>query len=344
MNSKENQNIDNTLMEIQPDEQFMRNYQAIYYSMNAKPDCKSKIFGKRVIIDMDDLQELNRKITEKFKAHYEEAGFIINIAISFLDHTSLEFNSWTTFEKYNWSESRIINNITIKWEYNAKLPQYVLPQRHTLVVRLANEIKPEEMINLVVTGKLEEMDQIDQEACPIVARVDFINSILAEELLNIVSDWQKGLPSNEDEIPRIMKIAKKYRRAIAYIINYVTVFVSLIFSFKFLQEIMRKVDAEKIGQIEVKTLQDIFLTFCILVMGVWFVDKVFEFVANLVFRLLGTYKDHHTFNVTKGDKKRCMEISNKLKKNKALILLNIIITLIFNVACSIIANNLQIFF
>lgn len=337
-------NIDNELMKVKPDEQFLKNYQAIYYSMNAKPDCKSKIFGKRVIIGMDDLQELNRKITNKFKAHYEEAGFMINVTVNFSDHTSIEFNSWSTFEEYDWAEKRVINNITIKWEYNAKLPQYTVPQRHTLVVRLANEIRPEEVINLVVSGKLEEINQIDQEICPIVARVDFINSILAEELLNTVSSWQEGLMSNENEVPVIMKAARKFRRAIAYIINYATVLITLICCFKLLFEVMNRVEVNTIGEIAVETVQNIFFTICVLMAVVWMVNKVFSIIANAVFLLLGTYKDHHTFNITKGDKKRCQEISSKLKRNKAKVCINIIITLIFNVICSIIANNLQIFF
>ena len=102
---------DVTLMTIKPDEQFMKNYQAIYYAMNAKPDCKSKIFGKDVTIKFQDLQDLNNKITEKFKAHYEDAGFIINITVSFRDRSSIEFNSWTTFSAYDWNIEKTINSI-----------------------------------------------------------------------------------------------------------------------------------------------------------------------------------------------------------------------------------------
>ena len=31
--------------------EFIKNYQAVYYAMNAKPDCKSKIFPEDVIIE-----------------------------------------------------------------------------------------------------------------------------------------------------------------------------------------------------------------------------------------------------------------------------------------------------
>ena len=39
-------NKDATLMEIPVNDQIIKNYQALYYAMNAKPDCKSKIFFK----------------------------------------------------------------------------------------------------------------------------------------------------------------------------------------------------------------------------------------------------------------------------------------------------------
>ena len=79
------------------------------------------------------------------------------------------------------------------------------------------------MLNIVILGKLEEVDKIDQEICPIVARVDFINSMLGDELLYIVELWQKGLLAPDLEQHKVYKILKKYNRIIAYAINYISV-------------------------------------------------------------------------------------------------------------------------
>lgn len=118
---------DEQLIEIQPDEQFLKNYQAVYYAMNAKPDCKSKLFPKKVIVSLQDLCNLNERITDKFKAHYDNAGFRINVCVSYKNRESVEFDSWTTFEEYSWNTEKKIESILIVWEYNAKLPQYRLP-------------------------------------------------------------------------------------------------------------------------------------------------------------------------------------------------------------------------
>ena len=336
-------NKDNKLMQVQPDEQFLKNYQAVYYSMNAKPDCKSKVFTKKVVVEMDDLQNLNRKIVEKFKAHYENAGFMINVTVSFSDNSNVEFNSWTTFEEHDWVDKRVIRNVTIKWEYNAKLPQYPLPQKHSLVVRLADEISPEEMLNLVVTGKLEEMNQLEQEVCPIVARVDFINSMLAEELLNIVAEWQEGLASRDYEKSSFFRFIKKFRRAIAYFINYLTLYVAIAYSIKYFEGVVDNLKAKTIGDLSIDAFGNLLTCAIILIVLCFIVDKIFGVVANIVFVSLGNHNNHHIFSITKGDKNKCYEIESKLKKNKAKIILNLILTLLFNVLCSIIANNIHIF-
>lgn len=42
------------LMEISDEEQFLRNYKAVYNAMTAKPDCRSKAYPKNVVISVDD--------------------------------------------------------------------------------------------------------------------------------------------------------------------------------------------------------------------------------------------------------------------------------------------------
>ena len=51
--------------------------------MNAKPDSKTKLFTKDVCINLDDIFNLNYLITDKFKSHYNNAGFIINVHVAF---------------------------------------------------------------------------------------------------------------------------------------------------------------------------------------------------------------------------------------------------------------------
>lgn len=334
-------NKDRQIMEIRADEQFIKNYQALYYAMNAKPDCKSKLFDKDVVITTPDLKNLNNRITEKFKAHYDNAGFRINVNINFKDRESIEFDSWATFEKYDLNIEKPVNSILIVWEYNAKLPGYPLPQKHTLTVRLADELRPEEMLNIVISGKLEEVDKIDQEICPIVARVDFINSMLCDELLYIVESWQKGLLAPDLEQYEVYKILKKYNRIIAYAINYISLFVVVWCVIKVIGNDIIKLDIETLGAMSIDTFGRLLhsivygIVFCIAAY------KIFQVIANIVFTTLRSNSDNHTFDITNGDKVIRQKIEQGIKRKKSKIVGNIIFTFMFNIVCSVLANYIS---
>lgn len=200
---------DSKLMEISDHDKFLKAFESSYWAMTAKADCKSKVFPQRVEIRLEDIYTLNDSVVEKFKSHYDDAGFSININVNFYGKDSVEYTSWATFEQYNFKTTDEIQSITIVWEYYAKLPKYPVPQKHVLMVKLSDGLRPEEMINLVFTGKLENMQELDAEISPVVARVDFINQMLADELLALVEKWSKGLRNPEDEKNKIIHVFAK---------------------------------------------------------------------------------------------------------------------------------------
>ncbi len=331
---------DTKLMDIDKQEEFIKNYQAVYYAMNAKPDCKSKIFPEDVIIEFADLNELNKKIVEKFKAHYEDAGFTINITVSFQDLTVVEFSSWTTFSQYDFSLNTAIRGITIVWEYNAKLPKYPLPQKHTLTVRLADRLRPQDMMNLIFSGKLSEMDLVDQEFCSIVARVDFINSMLGDELLAIVDEWVEGI-SEVEKTNKIINFLERNKRKVAYCINYLTTGVAIMCGLRYLESYLYGQNFDVMGKMSTKEFYDLMLVLTLIIVACIVVNKIFFIIANIVFRALdGRDKQKHTFNITKGDAKICKIMEKQRKICYIKVFGNIVFTLIFNVICNIISNML----
>lgn len=329
---------DAQLMEITVDEQFLKNYQAIYYAMNAKPDCRSKLFPKNVIISLQDLKNLNRKVTEKFKAHYDNAGFRINVNVSLKNKEYLEFDSWATFENYDFNIEQSISSILIVWEYNAKLPGYPLPQRHTLSVRIADEIRAEEMLNLVVSGKLEEVDKLEQEVCPIVARVDFINAILGDELLRIVEQWQDGLLVSEKEYSKGYSFVKKYSRVFAYAINYITTFVFIMCMMEIIHNILLGFKVDFVGQMRIENLSTLIWSAVICTVACMFVYKISMIVANIVFTTLRADEESHIFSITNGDLNLKQKLQCEHRNRKRRVVFNIVLTFIFNIACSVLAN------
>lgn len=334
-------NKDFELMEIDELEKLTKAYQSMYYAVNAKPDCKSKAFTKNVIIELSDVYDLNRRIVDKFKTHYTDAGFKITVTIHFKNRKTISLDSWNTFENYKWTEIEAINAITIKWDYNAQLPQYQLPQRHSLLVKMSDGIRPEEMINLVISGKLEEVEELDRDICPIVARVDFIDAILADELLYIVSQWAEGLRDITAEENRLIKSLKKNKRKICYIINYVTLFITLFCGITYLKNYISSIGVATLGEIPISCIEPMLnIIFAIIVSG-FVAYSIFYVLANIIFRALAEEVDTHIFAITKGDKQQNELLKRRKNKNVIKIIINGILALIYNIGCGILTNVLS---
>ncbi len=190
-------------------------FKSIYYQMNAKPDSMSKAYSKKIVINKDDIIDLNRRINEKIRLNYQNDGYIATVTVSLKDRHVLTFKCWEEFLQHEWTETSCIIGISLQWNFNIRIPDCEKPQNHNLVVKLTNGLRPEEMLNFIFSGNIEDFDEIELNAFPVVARVDFIQTLLGEELINIVGNWVNGLNRNDDFKNPILMLMKKFRQKIA---------------------------------------------------------------------------------------------------------------------------------
>lgn len=335
-------NKDIDLLDISNEEQFNKNFKAMYYCMNAKPDSTTRVFQKEVIVGIDDIFELNELITDKFKNHYKDSGFIINVTVSFSDRKSLAFSSWKEFKEHKWIESHSINSITLSWDFNLKLPGYALPQRHTIMVKISDGMRPEEMLSIIFSGNIEDLDEtnINKDFCPIVARVDFINPLIGDELLNIVANWAKGLRRLESTKSRIILKLQKHKRKVAYGVNYIILLISILLGVLFLENVINSYKIKYIGQINKQQLSRIINIIAIILVICIVISKVFALLANSIFNQLKEYGETHIFDITKGDKNKQADIIQEDNNTRNSILIKLMTSFILDLVCGIISGYL----
>ncbi len=327
---------ENGLMEISDQEKFLKNYKAVYNAMTAKPDCRSKAYPKNIIVSIEDIIDLNNRIFQKFKTQYEDAGFSMNALISLKDREKIEFPNWKTFEEHNWSETAIITGMVLVWEFNVVLPKYEVPEKHTLTVKISNGIKPEEMFALMVSGKLEQIDEIEQNVCPIVAKMDFVDVTIGNEVLNIVSEWVKGLKNSNYEKGKFMLALQKYRRLFAYCINYLTVFISIVLSAKIIKNVFLGFNIKQLGEMYSKQVIKLFSWILICFIACFIINKISFLISNLMFRLLTNYGDEHVFDITKGDKNQQELYRKKEKNDREKFIISIVSIIFINIMCGVV--------
>lgn len=72
------------LLNVSETEKFITDYKAVYQAMTAKHDCKSRIFSRKVKVRLEDIIDLNDRVTDKLR-NYQDAGFSISATASFLE-------------------------------------------------------------------------------------------------------------------------------------------------------------------------------------------------------------------------------------------------------------------
>lgn len=315
-------------------------FKSAYYQLNAKPDSLSRAYPRKVIITRDDIIDLNSRINKKISLNYQDDEYIATVTVYLKDKREFVFKCWEEFVQHEWTESSSISSISLQWNFNVRIPGYDNPQNHNLVVKLTNGLRAEEVLNLIFSGKIEDLDEIELNSIPIIARVDFIQVILGEELLNIVGEWVKGLKQNSQFKNPIIMLMRKYRKNLAQYFEY--------FSFIMMFILIIGINSYLIGRLDFSTLGDLSLRqFKILLIylstsGVilFFFKKFFEYIAQGVYDKLSEYGQIFIFDITKGDMNLQDQIRRKDKEDGKSIVIRFAMSLIFNVGCGIIASFL----
>lgn len=279
---------------------------SLFYLFAAKPDSRIKVFEEPIHLELADITELNDCVSRKLKIHNIEAS-ITSVTVAYADADVNEFGTWVEFSQHHWQQPETVEEIVVKWDFLAKIENYAVPQRHTLLYRVSNETKPGKVLQMLFSGNADDFENLDVIGAPSFCRVDFINAQLSKELINVVTDWHKGRKSPK-LIPDIIYTLKKRKQLIAEAADYLTSFSLTILLASFIYSVSVKYFN---SQLPVHiALSTIFIgLFALRVIG-----KIANSLAKKLYKSLGEVEGSKVvFEFTSGDRK---QISDQKQKNK----------------------------
>ncbi len=174
----------------------IEDFKSIYYLLNAKPDTQLKVIREPKRVLFEDIVTLNEKIENKIKLH-DALIKISSINVIFKDGSIKEYTVWKEFLRIDRNCSLVTESISIIWDLSLLLPGYELPQRHTLKVRIGSDVKPIEYFHLMAINDNDA--DLEEGTAFLIAKVDFISSVLANELIQNVVEWYNCLSSIDDK-------------------------------------------------------------------------------------------------------------------------------------------------
>lgn len=299
-------------------------FKSLYYLLNAKPDSQIRLLKEDKVIAFEDIIELNDKVIEKLKTETLETS-ITTITVVFKNKKVNTYNNWQEFTRSNWQIADQTMSISLNWDININLPHHELPQRHTLKIRLGSPIRPSEAFQLMMFS--DKDDEILEATSNGVCKVDFINTVIANELLSIVDEWYSALPNNQAN-GWFVRFSEKYRRYFAFTINTIIPLSAILLSYNL---VVWKIG--KISELSNSDLKDLTFIIAISIAIIYISDLIGKIISSRVFSQLGDYREYSMFRLTKGDNNAIDDVDKKNRKIQGSIITQFVISFITGLIC-----------
>jgi hypothetical protein len=279
-------------------------FKAMFYLFAGKPDSKVKLFHKPVLVTHEDLREITRKIEEKFSLHLINRT-VNSVAIKFRKNETTEFGTWDAYEAYDRQIPQVTEEITLRWDFLLELPMFMTPQRHTLTVRLSNTPRPRDIIQLLVSQDPDDDLDISNKLALCVARVDFISHRLADELIDVVAEWNEALPKpavRDTWFNGVEKRASWFPRVIQ-------ITLPLFYAVTALSILGPALGSSVSDQVTVTSIKYASGWILLSIISLQLIQKFAHYLASQTYRSIQDYGSFTPFLITKGDRNRSDELA-----------------------------------
>lgn len=309
-----------------------------FYQYFGNPEKISKVFEGTFLFTKLQMSTLNKRITEKLKNH-QEAGFLIEVTVKLKNKKIIEFNDWNSFMEHDLTDDCPTESVTIKWRFNAVLPNFPAPQNHVISLTLTNGMKPEELMRLVFSGSLEDEKNLDIAPYPIFASIIFINSILADEVLDIISKWVNAINLEDQSEEKWKKKSYRYRQIIAISTEFLVTFLLMFTTAYFFLKNLANIKGSEVGKIAIEDF-NFYLAYFFIVLGVFIMaNKIAKFIAQYTFSNLSNFRSKSFFELSEKDTTN-RKLLQKKQKNSTIKLLGSLLMIIFTSCLGIIIEAL----
>lgn len=293
--------------------------------LQGKADSICRLFKREIYVTKDDLSCLNEMMLDKLSLH-SVTSVLSSVDMSFQNKKILSFKSWPEFENYNFNTiNSPTKSIYISWDFFIKLEQYQNPQRHTVSVRISSFPNPSDFFKVLLSGGFDEAHDLDIQESTMICKVDFINHTLAEELVNVVDDWNAQRECAISKRGPFKMLIARHRDSLSRILQY-----SILFSSGMATAIALKLMLKY--RLFFPNVEN--LLYCFI--GLLFIFKVCKdasaFFGSIFNRKLSNLMETHVFSISLGDTKELQRIEAQANVCKEVVVfaLNIIVSIVIS--------------
>lgn len=303
--------------------EMLEQFKSLSYLLKGKRDTQIRLYDENRTFYKHDIVDLNDRIQEKLLLHNVN-NLTVNISVGLSQNKIKSFGNWDEFLKEKWDTNDETESIVLNWDFEVILPNriHTLPQTHSLKVRIGREIKPSEFLHLMMIGSDEF--ELEESTSQMVCKIDFINSVLANELLDRVNEWYNSLTIRKQE-NEINKILHKWNTKIIMIAEVFIIISGLCLFYPFAEFLLVKsnkiLDTSEYLKLNFYLVAGVFISFTIF-------TRIAVYYSRKIDRTINSLQGTPIFEITRGDKNLLDKIILKNKSLRKEIFMKIFISII----------------
>jgi len=300
------------------------------------PDNIIKLIPDDIEVTIESISTLNAMISNKIRVHNVQK-FDIAIDIKFEDGQILHLASIQELisGEYLQEFNSCIERMTLTWNMTLKFNHIDLPQNHTLIVKLSNGLKPQEMFQLLFSGTIEDASQLETKFQPIVVQSVFMDRTFGAELVGVVEKWAKSVKRGNTFVNnKLILFLQKRPMLFAKSLRLITLLCIIGGSLRAAYSIIESGltgEMEGIFVISNSFFMKIIQVSCWLIFVLMFSGRFANFISGNLFELVDSYGRSFIFSITQSDQKR----SKSIQRENVYAILRFVFLIIFNIVVNI---------
>lgn len=170
----------------------LQTLQAIYNELTGKSEKVGKSYSKPIQVKFSDIEQLDHKISQACE-QYNVVSANCSITVYYVDDTRDRFSSFDRFRLHNNGCTSPVESILLKYNFLILLPKTKQPQSYNITIRLASRVAVMRRMEGEFYGSPPQIFRLMGNRTAVV-EVEYIDYMVARNLLNIVDEWFKVIP------------------------------------------------------------------------------------------------------------------------------------------------------
>lgn len=302
-------------------------FKAMFYLFAGKPDSKQRSYEGKTLTAPEDICDLAGRVNKKFELHNIDTE-VFSISVALEKKKTIDFSALAEFKNQDWRIPEAVQEITMRWDFLIRIASHVVPQRHTLTVRMARNSPGPQGMQIMINELSQQISLMGMgDSC--FAKIDFINHSLADELLALVGDWHAALRRPANHKGFLCRL-EPIDRWVAHLVRVSLPMALGLCLYGYLWKVLPVASTPIVFTTEHARSTASFTIVAVVLFIV--ASAIGKNLGGRIYNAINSYGGHHPFEFTRGDDKTHSEIkeqdSTSLKQFSILVIVPLVINII----------------